>query len=871
MRNSKSGRSADQGAKTSPLVRLRGYVLALAAVGAAAALRHALSGFFGSGLVYITFYPAVMLAATLGGFGPGLLATVAAALLAAYWIIPPQNAFLPMTTPDAVGLAVFATMGSLISLVAELYHRARRKVAAYEQELALRQTQARLAGIVGSAMDAIITVDAEQRIVLFNAAAEKMFRCPAAEALGQPLERFIPVRHRAAHRDHVRNFGATGVTARAMGSLGALTALRADGQEFPVEASISQIEVAGQKLFTVILRDITERVQAHEALQRSHQELEQRVAERTVQLRDNEARYRSLVTASAQIVWTTDAQGNIAGPLPTWQAFTGQTFDQYQDSGWVQALHPEDREPTAAVWARALSARSLYETQYRLRRHDGQYRYVAARGVPVLEANGAIREWVGTCTDITERKEAERRRDFTGALLGLFAQKGSAKEYLDSVVEAIRQWSGSQALGIRLVDEHQMVPYESWAGFEPGFIALEHQLSLQRDNCCCLRAISQAFDDQDRPLLTPAGSYRCDDAPAFLKQLPPDQQARFRGNCVKFGFSSLAVIPIRYHNAILGAIHLADRRPGQFPAASVEFIESMTPLIGEAVHRFQAETELARYRDHLEVLVRQRTSELQTANVRLQVEIAERQRAQETLQQTAQELARSNRDLEQFAYVASHDLQEPLRAVGGYVKLLQRRYPDGLDDKAREYIAGAVDGANRMERLIIDLLAFSRVGTRGQAFAPADLEALLDQALKNLHSSLEEAGAKVTHDPLPRLLLDASQMLQLFQNLVGNGIKFRSQRPPEIHVGAKKQQARWLLWVRDNGIGIEPQYSERIFQIFQRLHTRKQYPGTGIGLAICKRIVERHGGAIWVESQPGLGSTFYLSIPEPSGIKESGL
>ena len=350
--------------------------------------------------------------------------------------------------------------------------------------------------------------------------------------------------------------------------------------------------------------------------------------------------------------------------------------------------------------------------------------------------------------------------------------------------------------------------------------------------------------------MTPGGSYRCDDAIALLNSLPPEERAHFRGNCMKFGFASLAILPIRYRDEAIGAIHLVDRRPGQFPPTAVEFLETMTPLIGEAVHRFQVEAELARHRDQLEVLVRQRTQELTDANAQLQ--------------QTADDLQRSNRDLEQFAYVASHDLQEPLRAVGGYVKLLQLRFPDKLDAKAQDYIAGAFDGATRMERLIADLLAYSRVGTRGGAFAPADLEVVLERALRNLETGIAAAGAAITHDPLPTLSVDATQMMQLFQNLIGNAIKFHGESPPRIHVGAQKHEGRWVFSVRDNGIGIEPQYYERIFHIFQRLHTRKAYSGTGIGLAICKKIVERHAGMIWVESQPGQGSTFYFSIPEGS-------
>jgi light-regulated signal transduction histidine kinase (bacteriophytochrome) len=332
--------------------------------------------------------------------------------------------------------------------------------------------------------------------------------------------------------------------------------------------------------------------------------------------------------------------------------------------------------------------------------------------------------------------------------------------------------------------------------------------------------------------------------------------------------SSDLVVPIWYRDKTIGAVHMADRRPGQFPPQRIEFIEAMAPLLGEAIHRFQAEAELAHYRDRLEELVKQRTSELETANARLQVEIAERKRAQEVLQETAQELERSNRDLEQFAYVASHDLQEPLRAVGGYVRLLEHRFPDKLDAKAIEYIEGAAQGATRMERLITDLLAFARVGTQPSGFGVCDFNTLLGDAVGNLHTSIESAQATVHREPLPSLPADATQIVQLLQNLIANAIKFRREQLPEIRIGVRPEPGRWVFWVQDNGIGIDPQYFPRIFQIFQRLHTRKTYPGTGIGLAICKRIVERHGGAIWLESQPGQGSTFYFSIPAPDDIGE---
>ncbi|HEV2424390.1 MAG TPA: PAS domain S-box protein, partial [Terriglobia bacterium] len=242
------------------------------------------------------------------------------------------------------------------------------------------------------------------------------------------------------------------------------------------------------------------------------------------------------------------------------------------------------------------------------------------------------------------------------------------------------------------------------------------------------------------------------------------------------------------------------------------------------------------------------------------IDVTARKRAEEALRSRTVELERSNADLEQFAYVASHDLQEPLRMVANFTQLLRERYEGRLDQDADEFIGFAVEGATRMQNLIAGLLSYARVKSRARELESADSEAVLGRCLTTLRAAIRESEAQVTHDPLPAVLADDLQLEHVFQNLVSNALKFRGSDPPQVHISAERNGAQWVFSVKDNGIGIDPRFYERIFVIFQRLHTRQAYPGTGIGLSICKRIVERHGGRIWVESEEGKGATFYFTM-----------
>src|SRR5262245_52948042 len=292
---------------------------------------------------------------------------------------------------------------------------------------------------------------------------------------------------------------------------------------------------------------------------------------------------------------------------------------------------------------------------------------------------------------------------------------------------------------------------------------------------------------------------------------------------------------------LVSGIHISDLdRLKGYDSGAVDYVS--VPIVPEMLR--------AKVRVYIDLF--RKTRELHRLNRDLEHLVAER---------TA-ELSRSNEELRQFAVIASHDLQEPLRMISSFVQLLSKRYKGKLDATAEEFIRFAVDGTRRMHGLIDDLLVYSRLDTTAAASTSVDCQKALGRALDNLRLAIDESGAVVEHDSLPIVRADESQLVQLLQNLIGNAIKFRQKdRPPRIQVGAEPRDRKWCLSVRDNGIGIDPRYFERIFQIFQRLHGREEYPGTGIGLAICKKIVDRHRGRIWVESKPGQGSTFHFTLP----------
>lgn len=555
------------------------------------------------------------------------------------------------------------------------------------------------------------------------------------------------------------------------------------------------VPVPEEELIYVVGRDITTRKRVEEALQRSRDELEQRVQERTAALQEAYQQLTFLIENSplAVIEWNRDFQ------VQSWSSQAEQIF------GWSRAdvvgrrlhdwplIHPDDQERVTASLANLLNpdepqgvcvSRSLTQ--------QGNMIHCEWYNSALIDEAGNLVSVLSLVLDVTDRTQAE---------------------------QSLRD---SEALYRTLIQN-----------FPNGTV---HLFDLQRrylfTDGCELAALAMTREQFEGKTLWEAWPE------PIAETLEPLYQQALAGQEV----TQELVIRQRTYMLYLVPVH-NDR--GQV-VAGLAMTQNITA-------RKRMEAALIQARDELETRIIERTKELAGVNTYLQAQILERE-------QLTQQLARSNQELEKFAYIASHDLQEPLRAITSYTQLLARKYEGQLDDRAAKYIGYVVDGATRMQQLITDLLAYSRVGRHELKLESIDSNEVMQRVLRNLHVAIAESQAHIIYEPLPPVVADPGQLTQLLQNLIGNAIKY-CDRTPTIQLTVTRQGHEWLFSIRDNGIGIEAQYVERIFAIFQRLHTRRHYSGTGIGLAICQKIVERHQGRIWVDSEPDVGSTFYFTLP----------
>lgn len=562
---------------------------------------------------------------------------------------------------------------------------------------------------------------------------------------------------------------------------------------------------------------------------------------------------------------------------------------------WASTLFPEDRSPLEATLQALVRDKNLGPVvEFRITRADGALRTVSGIGRAVVDEHGEVTGVVGVNTDITERKEAEAKLLESEERFRILVEgvqnyaiftldPGGKVVSWNAGAQRIKGYKAEEIIGQNFsrfylqMDVDQGKPEkELHLAATSGRSELEHWRVRKDGSRFWANVVITAAHDSSGRLL---GFSEISRDISERKET----EARYRG-LLEAAPDAMVVVNIAgeivllnvqaekqfgYHRDELLGQQMKNIIPEGFAERLVaddlrSAAEALAQQIGTGIELVGRRKDGSAF--PIEIMLSPLESAegiLVTAAIR---NISMRKQSEEHLVKTVGELKRSNDELQQFAYVASHDLQEPLRMVASYTQLLAKRYKGRLDSDADEFIGYAVDGSNRMQVLIQDLLAYSRAGTNGKPLREISSEKALKEALSNLRATIQESGAIVTHDSLPAITTDDTQLALVFQNLVGNALKYHSSKAPLIHVSATKNGGKeWTFSVRDNGLGIDSQYFERIFVIFQRLHGREEFKGTGIGLAICKKIVERLGGKIWVKSQPEMGSTFYFSLPERDG------
>jgi PAS domain S-box-containing protein len=749
--------------------------------------------------------------------------------------------------------------------------------------------ESRYRGLLEAAPDSMVLVNEGGEIVLLNHQAEKQFGYLRDELLGQQVKNIIPVGF--AERliaDGTRT--AAEALAQQIGTGIELSARRKDGTEFPIEIMLSPLQGADGVLVTAAIRDISVR-----------KESEQHLAQM-------EARYRGLLEAAPDAMVVVNQCGQIV--LLNVQAekqfgyrrdeLLGQQVTAIIPEGFAERLIADGTRTAAEALAQQigtgieLSGRRKDATEFPieimlspLQSSEGMLVTAAIRNIAVrkdaekhlaqmearyrglLEAAPDAMVVVNQGGEIVllnvqaEKQFGYRRDELLGQQVKTIIPVGFAERLIAdgtrTAAEALAQQIGT---GIELSGrrkdasafpiEIMLSPLQSAEGIL--VTAAIRDITERRE---AEKHLAQ-MESRYRGLLEAAPDAMLlmnTDGVIVLLNLQAEKQFGYHrdelaGRPLRTIIPEVWTIVADVKQRVAGALRSAGNSKAQEIGAAIEFN--------------------GRRKDGSDLPIEITLSILQSAEGVLVTvairDITSRKKADAQLLQTVQELNRSNEELGQFAYVASHDLQEPLRMVASYTQLLSKRYKGKLDADADEFIAFAVDGANRMQLLIQDLLTYSRVGTKAEDLRATSSEEALTRALTNLGGAIEDSGALVTHDPLPNVLADERQLIQLFQNLVGNAIKYQGHGVPRVHISsAKDAETKWQFSVRDNGLGIDPKYFERIFGMFQRLHKREEFAGTGIGLAICKKIVERHGGNISVESQLGQGSTFRFVLAESNG------
>ncbi len=761
-----------------------------------------------------------------------------------------------------------------------------------------------LAAIVESSDDAIIGKSLDGTILSWNKGAEKIYGYTASEAIGKSISMLVPpdqvddldfILGKIKQGEPIFHYETDRV--------------RKDGKMLKVSLTLSSIRDPEGRLIGVstIARDITERKKAEIVIRRAG------------------VYNRNLIEASLDPLVTISPDGTISDVNEATVQVTGRTRKELIGTDFSQYF--TEPEKAKAGYEKVFKDGSVRDYELQIRHRNRQIIPVLYNATVFRDESGNIAGVFAAARDITEQKKAEEMIRRAGVYnrslieasldpLVTIDPDGKISDVNDATV-AITGYSRQELVGTDF-SQYFTDPEKAEAGYEKVFregsvhdyeLQIRHRngkvtpvlynATVFRDESGHVAGVFAAARDVTErkkaeeiiqqistynrslieasldPLVTinPDGTISdVNEATVRVTGVPREElvgtdfsryfiepekakagyERVFRdGSVTDYGLEIRHrdghITPVLYNASIYR--DRGGRIAGVFAAAR------------DITERKRAEDALLTAYNELDDRVKERTRELVEANRNLE-------RTAEELKKKSEELARSNQELQQFAYIASHDLQEPLRGISGFTELLERRYKGQLDEKADTYLHFILDGTRQMHQVIQDLLEYSRVQTKAHEFSQIDTNRSFKQALKNLHGSITQKEAIITHGPLPELMADETQITQLFQNLIGNSLKF--QKPnvvPKIHISARQDADRWIFSVNDNGIGFESRFADRIFKIFQRLHAKGEYEGTGIGLAICKRIVERHGGEIWVESTPGEGSTFFFTLPARTDVK----
>ena len=734
-------------------------------------------------------------------------------------------------------------------------------------EHTLEQTQKRLLEVLSTGQVGTWSFDMKSGIAKGGPNLSRMFGLdPDAAANGIPLEQFVERIH-LDDRSRVQSEIAQAVETGDMyeseyrivlpdGTVRWVLARGRTKSEDLDGANLTQVS----DIFSGTLIDITERKNSERILTES------------------EERLRFMADSMPQLVWITRPDGYHEYYNQRWYDYTGTTPGSTDGEGWNNLFHPADQARARRVWKKSLKTGDPYEIEYRLYHAETDtYRWVIGRAMPFRDASGTITKWYGTCTDIDDQKHIASQQTILSSI---------SKELATSLDKAKTLQKLTKLCVPEMADWCSVDLYTKEKGFEQVSVAHADKQKLGQAIEYRKRNPLHIDDGTALPLVVRTGK------PEFYPTITDDMIKAYvtdpenRKFMLSIGMRSMMIVPLREGNEVIGGISFVASESGRhfseddFTMANelanrvslaLTNAKLYSDSVGELNRRKTLEKELRIEKQRLESRVKERTKQLQLTNQGLREEIDRRQSAEKVLNEYSEELNRSNKELEDFAYVASHDLQEPLRKIQAFGNLLLAEYGDSLGIDGADYLQRMHSAANRMSTLIEDLLAFSRVTRSQQQWQDVDLNVTVQDITSDLETRITDAKAELIVGKLPVVSADPTHMRQLFQNLVGNAVKFhRPNVPPVVTVRSRPKKTGYEIRVSDNGIGFDEKYLDRIFAVFQRLHERSNYEGTGIGLAVCRKIVERYGGTITAESTKNKGSTFIIWLPTKKETREHG-